>query len=43
MGKRSWNQKKGKDPELLELEASLAQTRVLIAQAYAGFNTASDH
>ena len=42
MGKRSLR-RKGKSPELLELEESLAQTRVLIAQAYAGFNAAADH
>ena len=34
--------RKGPSPEMLELEASLQDTRVRIAQAYAGFNSASD-
>lgn len=38
-------QKKGLNPvraEILELEKTLAQTRVQMAQAYAGFNAVSD-
>lgn len=34
--------KKGPSPEALELEKGLLETRALIAQAYAGFNSASD-
>lgn len=34
--------RKGPSPEMLELEKGLQETRVLIAQAYAGFNSASD-
>ena len=33
---------KGPSPEVLELEKELQTTRALIAQAYAGFNSASD-
>lgn len=42
MGKGIWGRRKGPSPEALELEKSLQETRVLIAQAYAGFNAASD-
>lgn len=34
--------KKGPDREAGELEKALRETRALIAQAYAGFNAASD-
>ena len=34
--------RKAHDLETLELEQSLRETRVLIAQAYAGFNAAAD-
>ena len=34
--------KKAPSPEALELEKGLLETRALIAQAYAGFNSASD-
>lgn len=33
---------KGPSPEMLELERGLQETRALIAQAYTGFNSASD-
>lgn len=33
---------RGPSPEALELEESLSQTRLLLAQAYAGFNSAWD-
>lgn len=42
MGKGFWGGQKGPSPEVLELEKSLQETRALIAQAYAGFNAASD-
>ena len=42
MGKGFWGRRKGPSPEALELEKGLQETRVLIAQAYAGFNSASD-
>ena len=42
MGKGAWNRRKTPSPEVLELEQSLQATRTLIAQAYAGFNSASD-
>ncbi len=40
MGKQ--RQKRGPSGEALELEQCLKETRALIAQAYAGFNAASD-
>ena len=42
MGKGRFRPQKGPTPEMLELEQSLQETQVLIAQAYAGFNSASD-
>ena len=42
MGKGFWGRRKGPSPEALELEKGLQETQVLIAQAYAGFNSASD-
>ena len=42
MGKGILKRQKGLSPEALELEKSLLETRALIAQAYAGFNSASD-
>jgi len=42
MGKGAWGRRKGPSPEVLELEGSLQETRALIAQAYAGFNSAVD-
>lgn len=36
-----WRRKKTPD-EVLELEKSLRETQILIAQAYAGFNSAAD-
>ena len=42
MGNGFWGRRKGPSPEALELEKGLQETRVLIAQAYAGFNSASD-
>jgi len=37
-----WQRREEPSPEVLELEESLQRTRVLIAQAYAGFNAADD-
>ena len=42
MGKGILKRQKRLSPEALELEKSLLETRALIAQAYAGFNSASD-
>lgn len=42
MGKGGWRQQKGPSPEIAELEEGLRQTRFLIRQAYAGFNSAVD-
>lgn len=42
MGKGFLARRKGPSKEVLELEQSLLETRALIAQAYAGFNAASD-
>ena len=43
MGKGTlWSRKSGPSPEAKELEKQLLETRALIAQAYAGFNAASD-
>ena len=45
MGKRRkwpWTKQESPRPEVAELEESLQNTRVLIAQAYAGFNAARD-
>ena len=43
MGKGAFRgRKKGPPEEALELEKELLNTRALIAQAYAGFNSASD-
>ena len=36
-----WRQEKPSD-EVLEIEKSLQETKILIAQAYAGFNSAAD-
>lgn len=40
--KKPWRRREGPSPEMLELEKSLQETKVLIAQAYAGFNSAVD-
>ncbi len=37
-----WQRREEPSPAALELEESLQRTRVLIAQAYAGFNAAAD-
>lgn len=42
MGKRWFGRKKALPTEVMELEQSLQETRLLLAQAYAGFNAASD-
>lgn len=42
MGKGFGRRRKGPSAETLELEASLQETRTLIAQAYAGFNAVAD-
>ena len=43
MGKGTlWSRKSGPSPGAKELEKQLLETRALIAQAYAGFNAASD-
>ena len=43
MGKGAFFRRKGPSAETVELEESLQETRLLLAQAYAGFNTASDN
>ncbi len=40
--KMPWRRKKKPSAEVLEIERSLQQTKILIAQAYAGFNSAAD-
>ena len=42
MLKLPWSPRETRSPEVVELEEALEQTRVLIAQAYAGFNAAAD-
>ncbi len=42
MGKGFLARRKAPSGEALELEESLQETRLLLAQAYAGFNAASD-
>lgn len=42
MGKLLFRHREKKTPEAEELEKSLGETRLLIAQAYAGFNAVSD-
>lgn len=42
MLKFPWSPRETRSPEVVELEEALEQTRVLIAQAYAGFNAAAD-
>lgn len=37
-----WRARRSPSPEVEELERSLQETRVLLAQAYAGFNAADD-
>ena len=37
-----WSRRETPRPEVAQLEESLHNTRVLIAQAYAGFNAAAD-
>ncbi len=37
-----WQRQTGPSPEVMELERSLQETKILIAQAYAGFNAVSD-
>lgn len=37
-----WQRKEPPSDEVLEIEKSLQQTKILIAQAYAGFNSAAD-
>ena len=37
-----WQRREGPSPEVLEVEKSLQETKILIAQAYAGFNSATD-
>ena len=37
-----WQRREEPSPEVLEVEKSLQETTILIAQAYAGFNSAAD-
>ncbi len=37
-----WQRQERPSPEAAELEQSLQETKILIAQAYAGFNSAAD-